>query len=766
MALQSKPNDRLSKLQRQLQQLEIQAQESAHRYLVVLSGDEPWSRATLAKVLPTLQHSHTLLVSDQTSNINDELNFGIACESIQTKQVKSYLGSEVCRLIWDGFSGLNPDALGAASGLVKGGGLLFLILPDFTTLSTHPDPDYLRMCRHPDELPSFGTRFLQRMIQLIQTDSEVTLIHQDAVNQRCNSTPIEKITSTKIQDSPLSDPLPKPATNNSLRVTDQLTTDQLTTDQAKMVEGIKTVSRGHRKRPLVVLADRGRCKTSALGVSAANIILEQAFKVLITAPNRRACDAAFEHYHQKMNSYGIENTSGFEFLAPDTLIENLPECHILFVDEAASIPAPMLKQMLEAYPRIVFSSTTHGYEGTGQGFNVRFRHTLDTLTPQWKSLTLHQPVRWSDGDPLERWIFEFLLLNAQIPKLPSTSLINNNTQTVTWISQDTLANNTQLLKQVTALLVTAHYQTSPSDIRMILDDPKLHIGLMANDSTVIAVVLLLHEGGLDDYQLAQDIIKGSRRPKGHLVPQALTACLANPAFLRHQTYRIMRIAVHPSVSRQGFGSTLIKAAARLGQTNQIDYLSASFGFTPLLNDFWGKNDFQLLRIGYHKDAASGAQSAIVLRKLNTRIQKDLQLAHEQCLKHFIFGLNTVYRTLDVETTLGVLKTLALPINKQSNNEIEIISAFAHHHRSFEDCAQILFIFVLNCFSMDLIKTLSTKEQQLVCLRILKGENVATCTRQLRLSGRKQLDSALRTAISQLLSYLTNNLNNNTLDLQT
>ena len=578
--------------------------------------------------------------------------------------------------------------------------------------------------------------------------SESRLIHQDAVNQRCNSTPIEKITSTKIQDSPLSDPLPKPATNNSLRVT-----DQLTTDQATMVEGIKTVSRGHRKRPLVVLADRGRGKTSALGVSAANIILEQAFKVLITAPNRRACDAAFEHYHQKMNSYGIENTSGFEFLAPDTLIENLPECHILFVDEAASIPAPMLKQLLETFPRIVFSSTTHGYEGTGQGFNVRFRHTLDTLTPQWKSLTLHQPVRWSDGDPLERWIFEFLLLNAQIPKLPSTSLINNNTQTVTWISQDTLANNTQLLKQVTALLVTAHYQTSPSDIRMILDDPKLHIGLMANDSTVIAVVLLLHEGGLDDDQLAQDIIKGSRRPKGHLVPQALTACLANPAFLRHQTYRIMRIAVHPSVSRQGFGSTLIKAAARLGQTNQIDYLSASFGFTPLLNDFWCKNDFQLLRIGYHKDAASGAQSAIVALTLNTCIQQNMQQAHEQCQQHFIFGLNTIYRTLDVDTTLGALKSLALPVNRQSNHEIQIISAFAHHYRSFEDCAQVLFIFILNCFSMDLIKTLSIKEQQLVCIRILNGESIATCTRQLKLSGKKQLDIKLKSAISQLLNSI-------------
>ena len=735
MDLQASTNEPLSPLQKQLELLETHAQHHAHRYLVVLSGDEQWCIASLVKVLPTLQACHTLLVSDH--NINDELDVGIKCESIPTKQVKSYLGSEVGRLIWNGFSGLNPDALGAASGLVKGGGLLFLILPNLTTLSSHPDPDYLRMCRHPDELSSFGTRFLQRMIHLIQTDSEVSLVCQDAANPLSHSALIDNLSTTQIK-------------NKLLPRRDLRTPGQLTTDQAKMIEGIKTVAKGHRKRPLVVLADRGRGKTSALGIAAANIIIEQALKVLITAPSRRACDAAFQHYHQEMNSRGLENTADFEFIAPDTLIAYLPECHILFVDEAASIPAPMLKQMLETYPRIVFSSTTHGYEGTGQGFNVRFRHTLDTLTPQWKSLTLHQAVRWADADPLERWIFEFLLLDAHIPELSSNDVINKDAQVVTWVSQDRLANDTHLLKQVTALLVIAHYQTSPSDIRMILDDPTLHIGLIQHNAIVIAVVLLLHEGGIDDSALAQDIIEGTRRPKGHLVPQALTSSTANPDFLKHQTYRIMRIAVHPAVSRHGLGSRLISAAVQLGQNNQIEYLSASFGFTPLLNDFWCKNDFQLLRIGYHKDAASGAQSAIVVRALSTRIQQAMQLAHQQCQQHFVFGLSTVYRTLDVDTTIGVLQSLALTVNKQPPSEMQVISAFAHHHRSFEDCAHALFIFILNCFSMDLINTLSMKEQQLVCLRILKGESVAACTKQLKLSGKKQLESTLKSSISQLL----------------
>ncbi|BBI53235.1 hypothetical protein HORIV_56560 [Vreelandella olivaria] len=69
------------------------------------------------------------------------------------------------------------------------------------------------------------------------------------------------------------------------------------------------------------------------------------------------------------------------------------------VDEAAAIPAALLGQWLTAFPRIAFATTVHGYEGSGRGFALRFRATLDRLTPQWKALTLNAPIRWRSGDP-------------------------------------------------------------------------------------------------------------------------------------------------------------------------------------------------------------------------------------------------------------------------------------------------------------------------------------------------------------------------------
>ena len=716
MDLQPKASD----IQLQLKQLEAKARHNFHRHLVVFSGDEQWVNEVLAEHLPELRESHTLIVSDQCLDFEGEYS--------QAKQVKSYLGTEVERLLWNGFSSLNPDGLGAASGLLKGGGLFFLILPELSKLESNPDPDYLRMCSHEDELPSYGTRFLQRMIALIEADQDIVLFQQHQEYQNLLSA-----TST-----------------NKIHHNEQLTQDQLS-----MIEGILNVSNGHRKRPLVVHADRGRGKTSALGIAAAKIVQENHAKVLITAPQRRACNAAFKHYDAELATSELDDALKLEFVAPDELIETCPECHILFIDEAAAIPAPLLKQMLETYPRIVFSSTTHGYEGTGQGFAVRFRKTLDTLTPQWKSLTLNQPVRWAENDPLERWIFEFLLLNAKIPKLPEAKIIALSNSQVEWISQTKLAKDDALFKQITALLVSAHYQTSPSDIRMILDHPKLQLGLIQENTCLLAVVLLLQEGGVNEPRLAQNIIAGTRRPKGHLVPQSLTSSTANPAFLSYTTYRIMRIAVHPSLSHQGLGSKLICAAAELGCENNIDYLSASFGFTSMLIKFWTRNHFQLLRVGYHKDAASGAQSAIVTRVLNDNIKHDLQQAQAQFQQHFIFGLNNIYRNLDLETAIGTLHTLEQAGQNQSPEALSSIEMYAHQHRSFEDCAPHLFTFILDCFSKGLVTDLSQQTQQLLCLRALQGRSLSSIVKLLKMDGKKQVERLMKQGISDLLNVVLN-----------
>ena len=356
---------------RQLKQLKIKAQHSDHRFLVVISGDEQWVFNTLAYQLKFLSKCHTLVVTNRSLDVT-----GDHCAS---NKLNHHLGSEIEQIVWDGFSGINPDGLGAASGLLLRGGLFFLLLPSLNKLTQKPDLDYLRMCAEEDELKSCGTRFLKRLTRLLTSDPDVYLIQQNAA---ITHLPEENFSPTELSQAFT----PKPAITLP------------TQDQIQTIKAIKSVAKGHRKRPLVIYADRGRGKSSALGLAAAEIVNEYALNVLITAPSRKACDAAFKHAETIRPEF-----LALKFIAPDELVSALPSCHLLLVDEAAAIPSTLLKQMLCHYPRIVFASTIHGYEGNGQGFAVRFRQELDSQTPQWKSLYLNQAIRWAENDPLERW---------------------------------------------------------------------------------------------------------------------------------------------------------------------------------------------------------------------------------------------------------------------------------------------------------------------------------------------------------------------------
>ncbi len=74
-------------------------------------------------------------------------------------------------------------------------------------------------------------------------------------------------------------------------------------------------------------------------------------------------------------------------MAPDALLASKEKAAWLIVDEAAAIPAPLLRQLVSRFPRTLLTTTVQGYEGTGRGFLLKFCASL----PHLQSFTLSAP---------------------------------------------------------------------------------------------------------------------------------------------------------------------------------------------------------------------------------------------------------------------------------------------------------------------------------------------------------------------------------------
>lgn len=512
-----------------------------------------------------------------------DLSLSSESHVIPAKKARTVLGQEFSVIVFDAFSGFDVNAFAAVSGTLRGGGVLLLLTPSPDEWANYPDPDYTRFLPYPYQPDRVTGRFLQRFIRLLHASDRAVV---------------------------------QPLLATQMTVANGLLGDfvsGVTSDQQHALARIVST-----QVPLVLTADRGRGKSAVLGMAAERLIAEGQ-RVLLTAPSKATVATVYKHAGSA--------TDRLAFIAPDDLLQTLPEADVLLIDEAAAIPVPMLEQMVQAYPRCVFSTTLHGYEGSGRGFVLRFQNRLDQCVPQWQMITLSQPIRWADNDPLENFINQALLLNSDAADLTALHEVEQGKVHYQLLKRDALLDDEALLQQVFGLLVTAHYQTRPSDLRQMLDAPQVSVHTLHSEGQVVAVVLLSCEGGLDE-ALTAAIHAGKRRPHGHLLPQSLTfhAKIEGAACL--QCERVMRIAVHPDVQGRGLGSTLLQHVVLYAQQQDADYVGVSYAATPELPAFWQRAGFRSVRLGYRKDTASGARSLMQVYPLTRAGELLADQAHQ------------------------------------------------------------------------------------------------------------------------------------------
>ncbi|MDH5885867.1 GNAT family N-acetyltransferase [Vibrio splendidus] len=681
------------------------AQHNDHRYGVVFNGDVDWQNTAISTFL-------------QDKNVKSIFQIGgVPFDDVTHAPVKKgqqLLGRECQILVCDFRDQFDANGFSAALGSLVGGGLLLVLPPNVNEAEE-------------GRSSCFGQRWLKghfdKLISVSQANEAVD------VTQASNAFP------------------PKQNAEIGLDRFEQ---------QNMAVELVKKVLSGHRKRPLILTADRGRGKSSTLGIAAAQLLVERhGLDIIVTAPSVKAIEPVFSHAIQRLEVIEVVNAThirhqggSLRFVAPDDLLKSKPDCDLLLVDEAAAIPIPMLKFMVGIYHRMVFSTTVHGYEGSGRGFGIKFESWLSVHRPGWKGFKLEQPIRWNNNDPLEAWLFDCFLLgnDASLSDSAIHELDNFSDQTINQLNlvelskADCLA-NPHKLQRCFSLLVDAHYQTSPNDLMQFLNNSAIRLYAAWRQDECLGCMLVTKEGGLDKDLIVQ-IQTGKRRPQGHLAPVLLANQLGCTEAATSRCLRVMRIAV--STPHQGLGIGGWMLAKLSEQTSQADYLATSFGATSELISFWRDNDFVPVHIGHQRDQASGCHSVLMVKALTSNSQSWINQALSHFERSYCFLVSGSLVSLETEM---VRVLLPKSVNTVSEFETQLVRNYVNGGNSYDAIS----FSVLNLILLGNDRNIGISD--LLIAKVVQQKEWGTCVEQSNLVGRKQAEIQFRKDVDVLLANL-------------
>ncbi len=581
--------------------------ESGHRGLVSLTGTLDWALDRARQLFDWAD-----LDVCKYSSLNQDLIPGVLSPAVAYQ----YLGRQFDGLFFDLSLGLKPDALAALVGCVGGGGLVCLYWG--STLETHPIEAHL----------------------LLEGRTRFAIGHRLRERLLCSA-----MGGQHYHLNETADELKLSGYSRPTKVSSNLVWTQ---DQVQTLEAVVKVTMGRRRRPLLIEAPRGRGKSTLLAEAIIKTLSQKTGDVLVVMPHafsalplvkgleaHWSCTFEFGVRHQ------LSEATTLTLLTMEQVLSTTHVGDMIFVDEAACFPIHVLLRFVSQTSRIIFSTTTAGYEGTGQGFRLRFDHQLKARYPDRRRVEMDMPVRWQAGDPVESWLNDaFCLMPDLIDCVPSDAPVE-----IELVSQDTLVQDTVRLQAVYGLLVRAHHRTTPGDLQRILDAPNIMICVARSGESVLGVCVVAEEGGLAS-ELVEPIYEGRRRPKGHFLPETLSVHAGVKEAVRHRYWRIVRVAVDGRNRRRGIGDRLLRFVETQAVTEHIDILGASFGATEPLISFWRHAEYDVVRIGIKRGRSSGLYSAVVLSAVSDAGASLVERLRHRYRRYFPDCLGEGLRTLE------------------------------------------------------------------------------------------------------------------------
>lgn len=592
-----------------------------------------------------------------------------------------YLGSTFDLLIMDLTKDLKPNDLGRLIGIVRGGGIIVFLTPkwsDWDTLMTIFKRNLI-VPQYPKPRHIFITWFKRKLLEhrgiaIYDVDEKKVLKNFDLIKEHGGKEERKIVYPEKTI-------FPKELYKLAL------TQDQV--NVIKLFEQLYEKPKKGKKKAILVTADRGRGKSCAVGIGAVGLIhllskIKPRVRILVTAPSPSNVQSlmmlakkalkelgyAFEEYKKSGNTIELRGKSfSIEYWEPI----NIPKLRgdIVVVDEAAGIYVTMLYKIWEKHDRLVFSTTIHGYEGAGRGFSVRFlKRIKETPNAIIYEYEMNEPIRYSSDDPIEKWQFDTLLLDAEPAELDEKDLEYIRNQEFIYVKYDPeylfSKKGEKELRQLFGIYVLAHYRNEPDDLGMIADAPH-HIvrAVKIPSGKIVCALQIANEGPIDD-DTAIELLRGGKIP-GNIIPDRFLKHLRVLDFASTKGWRIVRVATHPEVQGRGIGTWALKKVIEEAKEKKLDWVGAGFGVNEQLLKFWLKSGFYPVHISPDRNPVSGEYTVLVLHPISEVVKEIICIANKEFKMRILDSLPINYRDLEVEVARLFLD-YGPPILKEFNGE--------------------------------------------------------------------------------------------------
>jgi N-acetyltransferase 10 len=659
------------------------------------------------------------------------------------KETDRILGNTYGMCILQDFEALTPNLLARTIETVEGGGLVILLLKGMNslkqlyTMSMDVHSRY-RTEAHSDVVARFNERFilsLGKCDSCLVVDDELNVLPISGgkhVKQLAPPDPelegktprAKELAEVKesLADSPLVGDLVKLSK---------------TVDQAKaLLTFIEAIQEKTLRSTVALTAARGRGKSAALGVAIAAAVAHSYSNIYITSPSPENLKTLFEFIlkgfdalgyvdHQEYNivqstdpnmakvivkiNIHRQHRQTIQYIKPEDAHE-LGQADLLVIDEAAAIPLPLVQKLLGPY-LIFMASTINGYEGTGRSLSLKLikqlrdqsrggktngtTQVVDRSTGKeardggenamaarsLREITLSEPIRYAEGDSVEKWLNNLLCLNATLPKSTSAQGCPHPKECqLLHVNRDTLFSYNpaaeKFLQKMMALYVASHYKNTPNDLQLMSDAPAHQLFvLVASTETSglpepLCVIQVALEGQISRESVLNSLNRG-QRAGGDLIPWTIAQQFQDENFASLSGARVIRIATNPEYTNMGYGSRALEllvdfydgkltglsesepqevegmrrvTEAELEDTSLLqdnigvreasempalfarlpelkapllDYVGVSYGLTQQLHKFWKRAAFVPVYLRQTANDLTGEHTCIMLRSLET-----------------------------------------------------------------------------------------------------------------------------------------------------